>query len=76
MNNYQDIKTLDALNAAIEQSGKTLAVKEKQLKRRFDKARAFYTPSALVAEGGRSLFSRLPFTEIAFFLVRKIRKLF
>ena len=75
MNNYRDIKTLDELNAAIHQSRQVVTVKEKQLKRRFEKARAFYTPRALVAEGGRKLVSKLPFTELALWLVRKLRRI-
>ena len=73
MSDYRDIKTLDELNAAIHHSKKVVAVKEKQLKRRFEKARTFYTPRALVAEGSRKLVSKLPFTDIALILIRKLR---
>ena len=73
MRKYRDIKTLDELEEAIEHSGKVVALKEKQLKRRYDKARSFYTPSALVAEGGRRAFSKLRIPEILLFVLRKLR---
>ena len=74
MSKYQDIKNLDALNAAIGQSGERVAAKEKQLKRAYNKARGFYTPATLVVEGSRRLVSRIPFTEIARFFVGLVRR--
>ncbi|MBR5700378.1 MAG: hypothetical protein IKX37_04720 [Bacteroidales bacterium] len=75
MRSYRDIQNLDQLNAAIHQSGKVVAAKEKQLKKRYEKARAFYTPGTLVAEGGRRLVSKLPLTDIALLLIRKLRQI-
>ena len=74
MNNYRDIKTLEELNTALHSSKALVAAKEKQFKRRFDKARSFYTPKALVAEGSRKLVSKLPLTDIALFFIGKLRK--
>lgn len=73
MNKYLDIQNLDDLNAAIRRSEKVVASREKQLKRRFDKARQFYTPSAFVAEGARKLVSNLSLPEMALTLLRLIR---
>ena len=73
MNKYRDIKTLAELDAAIVRSNELVALREKQLKRRYEKARSFYTPSTLVAEGGRRLVSRFRLSDIALFLLRKFR---
>ena len=75
MRSYRDIQNLDQLNQAIHQSEKVVAAKEKQLRKRYEKARAFYTPGALVAEGGRRLVAKLPLTDIALLLIRKLRQI-
>lgn len=75
MRNFRDIRNLDQLNEAIHDNGEKLSAKEKQLTRRYEKARAFYTPGRLVAEGGRRLVSKLPFTDLALLLIHKLRKI-
>ncbi len=74
MSKYSNIRNLAELDAALAASGEEVARKERQLKKRFDKARGFYTPSAFVAAGTKKLVSNLPFTDIALFLIRRIRK--
>ena len=73
MNKYSEISTLEELNLAIHQSSRVVAVREKQLKKRFVKARSFYTPSAFLLEGARKLVGKLPFTDIALLLLRRLR---
>ena len=68
MRNFRDIRNLDQLNEAIHDNGE-------QLTRRYEKARAFYTPGRLVTEGGRRLVSKLPFTDLALLLIHKLRKI-
>lgn len=73
MSKYSEISNLDELNAAIHESSRAVAVREKQLKKRFVKARNFYTPSAFLVEGGKKLLGKLPFTDIALLLLRRLR---
>ena len=74
MSKYSQIQNLAELNSALAESAENLARKERQLKKRYEKARGFYTPSAFVAEGTRKLVSNLPLTDIALFFIRRIRK--
>ena len=74
MNKYRDIQTLDQLNKAIHQNKEAVALRGKQLRRSFDKARGFYTPGKLLGEGARKLVSRFRLTDIASALLWVLRR--
>ena len=74
MKNYSDIKNMDELNEAIVRSGNTLRAKEKQVSRRVDRVRSFYTPTAFLSEGARQVTKALPLDGILLTVIDFIRR--
>ena len=75
MLNYRDIQTMDQLNTAIAYNEEIIALREKQVRNRARRARAFYTPSNVLAESFHRLLGQLPFADMALWCIRKLRSI-
>lgn len=74
---YQQIKTLDELDAAIARSREVLSRKGERLRRGIVAAQSFYTPSTLLSEGVRHTVGSLSPISVAgvlLSLVSRIRR--
>ena len=72
--NYQDIRTLEELDAAIAASRSVLRRKEDRLRRGIAAARSFYSPSALLSEGVRRASTSLSFAGILLPLLGRMHR--
>ena len=73
-NNYQDIRTLDELNAAIVRSRGRIEAQGKAVAESYGRVQSFYTPQTLVTEGVRKATRSLSFYGVALGLVSNLRK--
>lgn len=72
---YRKIKTIEEIDLALRANKKKIDKKADFLKRKFDKAQDFYSPSTLITEGVRNVTTSLPFYGIILTLMRRIRRL-
>lgn len=72
---YRKIKTIEEIDQALRVNKKKIDKKSNLLKRKFDKAQEFYSPSTLISEGVRNVTTSLPFYGVIFTLLRRIRRL-
>ena len=72
---YRKIKTIEEIDLALLANKKMIDKKADLLKRKFDKAQDFYSPSTLITEGVRNVTTSLPFYGIILTLMRRIRRL-
>lgn len=72
--NYQEIKTLEALDAAIAQNRALIGRKGDRLRRGLQAARKFYTPSTLLSEGVRHSAASPAVLGVILSVVSRIRR--
>lgn len=72
---YRKIKTIEEIDEAIRANKARINKRSDLLKRKFDKAQEFYSPSALITEGVRNVATSLPFYGVLLTLMRRIRRI-
>ena len=72
--NYQDIRTLEELDAAIAASRAVLRRKQDRLRRGISAAQSFYSPSTLLSEGVRRASTSLSFAGVLLSLLGRMHR--
>lgn len=72
--NYLSIRNLDELEQAIAGTDEQLRTMRKHLKRHYQLAKGFYTPTALLGEGIRRAGTSVPFYGVLLTILGRLRK--
>ena len=73
-NKYQDVKTMDDLEAALHSTREQIAAQGKEVHGGLTRVQEFYTPRNLALQGVRKTALNVNFYTRALFLVRALKK--